>query len=105
MNVDSLRTYEAIHNTIDNIKSNKIDIACIQETHNERCDNIIIGDYEIYFGGCIESKINRKTTQKGGVAIITHKSISPHIQSIYRINGRIMEIRTHTGKINKIFLY
>ena len=43
MNVNALRTYDAIHNTIDNIKSNKIDIACIQEPHSERCANIITG--------------------------------------------------------------
>ena len=65
MNVDALRTYDAIRNTIDNIKSNKIDIACIQETHNERCGNIIFGGYGIYFGGCVESEIKKNLLTKG----------------------------------------
>ena len=34
MNVDTLRTLDSVDSVIDNLQSNDIAIACIQETHN-----------------------------------------------------------------------
>ena len=42
LNADSLRKQEAIYSAINNIITNNIDIACIQETHNERIDIVQI---------------------------------------------------------------
>ena len=95
MNVDTLRTNEPIYNTIENITRIKIDIACIQETNNERND-IIINDYEIFFGGSgtnmHNNNTNNQNNQTGGMAIAIHKTLTNNIQKIIRINGRIMEI-------------
>ena len=36
VNVDTMRTTDSIDSVITNLQSNNIDIACIQETHNNR---------------------------------------------------------------------
>ena len=103
MNGDALRTNEAIYNTIENISRNKIDIACIQETHNDRTDSIKINDYDIFFCGP-DTMINPNNaiSHPGGTAIIIHHTLTQHIQKIIRVSGRIMEIRLKTGLGNKI---
>ena len=40
MNVDTLRTPDSIDSVITNLQTNDIDIACVQETHNNRNDHI-----------------------------------------------------------------
>ena len=50
LKVDSFRTNESIYDSIQNI-ANKVDIACMQETHYGRCGNIQIADYAIVVGG------------------------------------------------------
>ena len=51
MNVDTLRTLGSIDSAIDNLQSNDIDIACIQETQNNRNGRIERGNYSIFFSG------------------------------------------------------
>ena len=51
MNVDNLRNKESIRKLTTTLKEQKIDIACIQETHNERDDTQEENDYVIIFGG------------------------------------------------------
>ena len=51
MNVDTLRTADSIDSLITNIQTNNIDIACIQETHNNRNDHIERENYTIFFSG------------------------------------------------------
>ena len=97
LNVDSLRTQDSIYSTIHNLNTNNIDIACIQETHNDRIDSFSILDYTIFFGGCITNYENNIKTFNGGVAFIVHNQTIPHIVHINRINGRLMEIQFKTG--------
>ena len=102
MNVDALRANDAIYSTIDNISRNKIDIACIQETHNERTDSIKINEYHIFFGGSDTlTNSNNNISHPGGTAIIIRQTLIQHIQKVIRINGRIMEIRLKTGLKNQ----
>ena len=100
MNVDTLRTKESIYALILNLESNKVDIACIQETHNERNDNVDIGNYKIFFGGngkISDSIHETKINTKSGVAIAIRKTLSNNIKQVIRINGRLMELRLKTG--------
>ena len=58
MNVDTLRTFGAVNLLLRNLEQNNIDIACIQETHNEnkrrKYDN-----YHIYNGGAAKNKTTK----------------------------------------------
>ena len=102
MNVDNLRTEESIRKLIMALKAQKIDNACIQETHNERNDTYVENDYIIIFGRNEEDthiQTNESETNlKAGAAISIKKTILPLVKGIYRTNGRIMEIRLKTGK-------
>ena len=49
LNMDNLRTPDSIRRLLDLLKTSRIDIACIQETHNDRIDSIQLGDYTIFF--------------------------------------------------------
>ena len=72
MNVDTLRTADSIDSLINNIQTNNIDIACIQETHNSRSDHMGRENYTIFFSGEKEIGNTKNTTNKsikGGVAI------------------------------------
>ena len=80
MNVDTLRTKESISNLILNLETNKVDITRIQETHNDRTDNISVRNYTIFFGGnekISESIHETEIDTKSGVAIILRKN-PPH---------------------------
>ena len=50
-NVDAMRTQDSIDSVIINLQTNDIDIACIQETHNNRNGHIERGNYTIFFSG------------------------------------------------------
>ena len=47
----SLRKGSSFNKLKDILTKKNIDIACIQETHNESTDTIEIGEYDIIFGG------------------------------------------------------
>merc|ERR1712114_28330 len=47
MNVDTLRTMDSIDAVLTNLHSNNIDVACIQETHNNRNDHMERENYAI----------------------------------------------------------
>ena len=49
--MDSLRTTSSIMRLERLLTAKRIDIACIQETHNETTDTHVEGDYLIIFGG------------------------------------------------------
>ena len=51
MNVDTLRTMGSIGAVLTNLHSNNIDVACIQETHNNRHDHMERENYTIFFSG------------------------------------------------------
>ena len=112
MNVDRLRSAESIRTLAHTIRSLNIDIACIQETHNDRIDTQIIGGYKIFYGGCntkqnnnapksSENKTEDKIPFQSVVAIAIKANLTNFILNITRINGRIMELRLQTGKLTK----
>ena len=77
INADNLRTRNAMERLSDLLKRKGIDIARIQETHNESMGTFEIGDYIIIFGGnntqddqLLEDKGSNK---KAGVAIAIKK--------------------------------
>ena len=82
------------------MNKNNIDIANIQETHNEKTETVQYENYTIIYGGCeIErNNLNNKNTYRAGVAIAIKNSIKGNITRINRINGRIMEIILKTDK-------
>ena len=50
MNVDTLRTMDSIDAVLTNLHSNNIDVACIQETHNNRNDHMERENYNLFSG-------------------------------------------------------
>ena len=52
-NVDTLRTMDSIDAVLTNLHSNNIDVACIQETHNNRNGHMEREreNYTIFFSG------------------------------------------------------
>ena len=101
MNVDTLRTKESMDRLTQHLHNQRIDIACIQETHNERTDAVASLEYTIYFGGNDTRNETIPTqddnTRRAGVAIAIKNSLIPNVKGIYKTNGRIMEIRIKTG--------
>ena len=120
LNPDSLRTNEAKKTLINTINALRIDIACIQETHNERIDSEQIENYTNFYGGCdctklsrnhnandnapIEERILGPSAYKAGVAMVLRNDLAHLIKNIYRISSRIMELRIQTGKKLLTFL-
>ena len=109
INADSLRTNDAINRLTQVLHDNNIDVACIQETHNERIDTEERNGYVIFFGGNeVDEEIDNiieKESRKAGVAIILKKTLLPYVKGIYKINGRMMEIRIKLGIISKIYQF
>ena len=81
----------------------RVDIACIQETHNGRTGKQEINKYIIFFGGNdIQHELTNKDTvnnKKAGAEIAIGKTgpPPPFVKGIYSKNGRTMEIRLKTG--------
>ena len=101
MNIDNIRTKEAIGACISNCKMNEIDIACILETNNEnneRNDRHAYKDYTIfYIASCTDINNRNNNTHcankwRGGVEIIIIKNERVgNTKKIYRLNIRIVE--------------
>ena len=114
MNVDDLRTKERYADLVKRIKIQKIDVACIQETHNTEMTIYEEDGYKIIFSPEKEREsindnehiqelnnmnkqqgINEKGT--GGVSIVYNKNIENDIKQITRHSNRIMTMEIHTG--------
>merc|ERR1712105_258540 len=74
----------------------RIDIACIQETHNSSNDVYEIQNYTIIMGGNDVEEEEYKG-KKAGVAIAIKSDIVQYVKTIQKIDGRTMEMRIHTG--------
>ena len=98
MNVDALRTNDAIDSTIENITQNNVDIACTPETHNGRNDILEIKGYAIFFQRR-EYTRNKPKPIKAGVDIAAKTTWANNIINIERINSTIMEIKIKQIKI------
>ena len=100
-NVDILRTRESPQKLTMALEEGKIDIACIQETHNERNDTHEENGYIIISGRNGDKQDNSNefdTNKKAGVAIAIKQTLLRHVKGIYKINGRLTELRLKTGK-------
>ena len=106
MIVDTIRTNDSIRNSIGRISRNMIDIACVQDTHNERTYIIIIKGYDLFFWRTT-SRNNKQSNKDhprkaaGVAAIAIRRSVVNDIRKIIRINGGIMGIRLHARRKNK----
>ena len=101
MNVDSLRIYGAITDLVNNLQRGNIDIARIQDTHNEnKLRNISKLPYILWWG---ERDSNNSHANRciGGVGIAIKSNLVIHIKSINRINERLMDIRLANNNNNK----
>ena len=105
-NVDNLRTNESIESLEHNLNQNNIDIACIQETHNEKKETEEKGNYIIIYGGCKVEKniINNTISRKAGISIAIKKTLINNISQINRINERIMTLELKTARKQKTLL-
>ena len=82
---------DSIYSAIGNVTCIIIDIACIQETHNERTDSIKIKEYEIFAARDVkestENLNSARSNNSEGISIATHETITNYIQKIIRIKG------------------
>ena len=83
-----------------NCKTNEIDIARIQETHNGRNGNQVYGDYAILYIASVKAISNQNNNNaqwannwRGGVALLIKNDYVESIKQINRIRSRIVEIR------------
>jgi len=104
-NVDDLRTTRKMDELLIRLEKRKIDIACIQETHN-----VTTTIYE-KFGYCIQSPPSKNTETHGngknhikekgigGVAVEYRKQLQQSIKQIAKHPRRIIHlaIRTNVG--------
>ena len=100
MNVDTLRTADSIDSLITNLQTNNIDIACIQETHNNRNDRIERESYTIFFSDeeLGKTKLQQNKSIKAGVAIAIKTQLINNITRIKRYSSRSIEIQIKTLK-------
>merc|ERR1712112_255887 len=99
LNYDDLRSNGRIQELLTRLEVQKIDIACIQETHNTILETYENHKYCIQFS---KAKINHeiKGIQNkgiGGVAIIYRKTLATLITDIRKISNRIMYIALKTN--------
>ena len=105
MNVDTLRTMDSIDAVLTNLHSNNIDVACIQETHNNRNDHMERENYTIFFSGekeLGENNVQNNKPIKGGVAIAIKTQLKNNITKIKRYSSRSIEIQIKTTKTLQI---
>ena len=96
-NVDNLENYESREIPIHTIYKNNIDVARIKETHNENTTSETFGYYNSIWKlwGIF---LQNTTTYSAGVAIEVRNNILNNVNTINRINGRIMQIAISTDK-------
>ena len=95
MNVDTLRTTDSIDAVITNLQTNNIDIACIQETHNNRNDHIGRKLYYFFSGEKEDDNTNSTKNEiiRGGVAVAIKTQLKDNITKVKRYSSRSMEIQ------------
>ena len=101
MNVDTLRTIDSIGSVINNLQTDDIDIACIQETQNNRNGRIGRGNYTVFFSGendLDKSKPLQNKSIKGGVDIAIKTQLKGNINKIRRYSSRSIVIQLKTTK-------
>ena len=102
-NVDTMGTTDSVDSVITNLQVNDIDIACIQETQNNRNDHMERENYTIFFSGwwvgeLEKTKMRHNKSIKGGVAIAIKTQLKGNIAKIKRYSSRSIEIQIKTTK-------
>jgi len=93
INPDALTTQESRQRLTEELLRNKIHLAAIQETHIAHGQNYLHNGYRIITSAAIKNTSeNKPGMSEGGVAILIHENIAPHITHIHRISRRTVKI-------------
>ena len=102
VNVGDSRGYNNRKDTIGRLATGKVDIACIQETHDLDAHGEIIGDYAIYATHAgTHATVNNNTGGICGVSLIIRAPPLRNITEIRKINERLMCVRPEISTTNK----
>jgi len=106
MNIDDFRSFGK-KETIGRLEQGKVDIACIQETHDTNATDMRIGAYAIYNTPAPKTDKDNKPENvkgQGGIAII-RTDLTVNIKEVTKCNERLMYMRIQTEKnTNNILL-
>ena len=93
LNPDNASCYKSREKIAEKLEYNNIDIACIQETHDNSNADIAIGNYIIIRSSEGEKEINKNAGYPiAGVAIYVNKSLKCNVQNVIKIGGRYMQM-------------
>ena len=97
LGIDDFRTNAKYDEVIIRLWKQKIDIACIQETHNAQMRNNGQNGYTITFRQELpnQEKEPANTNGIGGVAVSYLTTLHPLITKINKVPHRIIDLRTH----------
>jgi len=100
MNIDDFRSFGK-KETIGRLEQGKVDIACIQETHDTNATDMRIGAYAIYNAPAPKTDKEKEPENvkgKGGIAIIIRTELTANIIEVTKCNERLMYMRKQTEK-------
>ena len=93
LNPDNASCYKSREKIAEKLEYNNIDIACIQETHDNSNADTAIGNYIIIRSSEGEKEINKNAGYPiAGVAIYVNKSLKCNVQNVIKIGGRYMQM-------------
>ena len=93
LNPDNASTFENRQIIIEKLNNNNIDIACIQETHDNKDTDTTCGNYYIIRSSEKKEEIeNNNGITKAGVAIYIHKYLKNNITNVIRNTGRYIQM-------------
>ena len=93
LNPDNASCYKSREKIAEKLEYNNIDIACIQETHDNSNADTTIGNYIIIRSSEGEKEINKNAGYPiAGVAIYVNKSLKCNVQNVIKIGGRYMQM-------------
>ena len=98
MDVDGFRSYSKRQETTERLLTGKVDIACIQETHDLDAHGETVCDYTDYTiyastDGAQATENKNNTKGIGGLSLIIRTSLLQNITEVRKIDERIMYIR------------
>ena len=68
MDMDDFRSTEKKKETTDRLEQGKVDIACVQETHDTNSTDMRIGNYAIYSSPASKTKQEKEPEMRKGRA-------------------------------------
>ena len=103
-NMDDIRNNETLNELDIRMEHAKVEILCIQETHNTQNEDKKTKNYRYISSAALTGQTNEnKNNEKGigGVAILIKQDWNNNIQKIERYSHRCMKITMETGINNK----